>query len=179
MCSPRHFNYKILKGKKGTSVCGFQVTCKDKRIQNTFILRQNISVPLSIRPLKFIDTPRLTYPGHDLSWHAVSRVSGTWHSPTRQVSRHVAFRSATRRVSREISRLQKFHEITHFTQCKGKNIFQLRKSLKVGWTTTLCHAQDCILFIIRQLLCLFGPGFASEINQGFCFLFSSFMFRLV
>ena len=25
-----------------------------------------------------------------------------------------------------------FHEITHFTQGKGKNIFQLRKSLKVG-----------------------------------------------
>ena len=59
-------------------------------MQNTFILRQNISVPLSIRPLKFFDTPRLPYPGHDLSWHAVSRVSGTWHYPTRHVSRPCA-----------------------------------------------------------------------------------------
>ena len=75
-------------------------------MQNTFILRQNISVPLSVRPLKFFDTPRLTYPGHDLSWHAVSRVSGTWHSPTRHVSRHVALWSATRRVSWNITALK-------------------------------------------------------------------------
>ena len=75
-------------------------------MQNTFILRQNISVPLSIRPLKFIDTPRLTYPGHDLSWHAVSRVSGTWHTPTRHVSRHFALWSATRRVSWNITALK-------------------------------------------------------------------------
>ena len=95
------------------------------------ILRQNISVPLSIRPLKFFDTPRLTYPGHDLSWHAVSRVSGTWHCPTRHVSRHVALWSATRQVSWNITAL-KIPRNYSFHARKGKNIFQLRKSLKVG-----------------------------------------------
>ena len=51
--------------------------------------------------------------------------------------RHATFpdtsRSDLRLVGyREMSRLEKFHEIIHFTQCKGKDIFQLRKSLKVG-----------------------------------------------
>ena len=59
---------------------------------------------------------RLTYTGHDLSWHAVSRVSGTWHSPTRHVSRHVALWSATRLVSwnitaQKIPRNYSFHAV--------------------------------------------------------------------
>ena len=34
------------------------------------------------------------------------------------------------------------------------NMFQLGKSLKVGQTTILCHPQDHIFFIFRQVLCL-------------------------
>ena len=151
---------------------GFQVTCKDKGTQNTFILRQNISVPLSIRPLKFFDTPRLTYPGHDLSWHAVSRVSGTWHSPTSHVSRHVAFRSASRRVSWNIT-APKIPQNYSFNAVQGKKHI-LASQIIEGWVNhdILSHSRLYIIYYqtsfvpLRSWIC-------------FCFLFSSFMFKLV
>jgi len=60
-------------------------------------------MPLSIRVLASLDTPHITYPGHDFSWHAATYVSGTWHSPTRHVSWHITFWSRTRRVSRNFT----------------------------------------------------------------------------
>ena len=51
--------------------------------------------------------------------------------------------------------------------------------VKVKQTTTLCHAQDWIWFIFRQVLCLFGPEYVLAFNRGFCSLFSSSTFRLV
>ena len=53
-------------------------------------------------------------------------------------------------------------------------IFQPRKLLKVGQTTTLCHARLYIFFTLRRLLCLFGPGITLDSKQGLCFLSSRF-----
>ena len=54
---------------------------------------------------------------------------------------------------------------------------RLRKSLKVGQTTTLCPAQDYIFHIFRNFLCLFVAGFALDCNQGLCFHFPRFTIR--
>ena len=53
-------------------------------------------------------------------------------------------------------------------------MFQLRKLLKVGQTTTLCTAEDYIFLIFKQVLCFFGRGSYLDFNQGLCFLFSRF-----
>ena len=54
---------------------------------------------------------------------------------------------------------------------------RLRKSLKVGQTTTLCPAQDYIFHIFRNFLCLFVAVFALDCNQGLCFHFPRFTIR--
>ena len=51
---------------------------------------------------------------------------------------------------------------------------RLRKSLKVGQTTTLCPAQDYVFHIFRKVLCLFVAGFSLDCNQGLCFHFPRF-----
>ena len=42
---------------------------------------------------------------------------------------------------------------------KGKRLFQLRKSLKVRQTMTLCHAEDHILYIFRYVSAFAGQDF--------------------
>ena len=54
---------------------------------------------------------------------------------------------------------------------------RLRKSLKVGQTTTLCPAQDYVFHIFRKVLCLFVAGFSLDCNQGLCFQFLRFTIR--
>ena len=57
---------------------------------------------------------------------------------------------------------------------KEKKLFQLRKSLKVRQTMTLCHAHAAMM---RLCFCLFRTGFAFDFNQRLCFLFSGFAMR--
>ena len=42
---------------------------------------------------------------------------------------------------------------------QGKKLFQLRKSLKVRQTMTLCHAEDYILYIFRYVSAFSGRDF--------------------
>ena len=121
-------------------------------MQNKFILRQNISVPLSIRPLIFFDTLRLTYTGHELSWHSLSWVSGTRHSPTRHVSRHVAFRSATRRVSWNISAPK---IPFHYMQCKGKKFSSFANHWRLGKPQHFFTLKT-VYFLLSDKFCAFS-----------------------
>ena len=47
-----------------------------------------------------------------------------------------------------------------------------------GWAiTTLCPAQDYVIHIFRNVLCLFVAGFSLDCNQGLCFHFPRFTIR--
>ena len=47
-----------------------------------------------------------------------------------------------------------------------------------GWEiTTFCPAQDYVIHIFRNVLCLFVAGFSLDCNQGLCFQFLRFTIR--
>ena len=119
----------------------------------------------------------------EILWHAAINVPRAWRhdSPCHGCQEHDTLQHATfpdtsrfdlRLVGyREISRLQKFHEITHFTQCKGKTYSSFvnhwglgkpRRFVTLKTVYSLLSDKFCAFSFFVDLLWNLTKGFASS-----------------